>query len=128
MEILAGNLIIFGGFFLLLVLGIPVAFAIGLMTLAYVVANDIPIVLLVHRLSFALDTFSVLAIPLFILAAQLMNAATITNRIFAFAQALIGHIRGGLGQVNVLGSLVFSACRALPLRTWVASAKLNCAR
>ncbi len=108
MEILAGNLIIFGGFFLLLVLGIPVAFAIGLMTLAYVVANDIPIVLLVHRLSFALDTFSVLAIPLFILAAQLMNAATITNRIFAFAQALIGHIRGGLGQVNVLGSLVFS--------------------
>lgn len=108
MDILGGNVLIFGVFLLLLLAGVPIAFCMGLTTLVYVVVTGAPLTLLVHRLAFALDSFPVLAIPLFIFAGQLMNGVKITNHLYAFANALVGHMRGGLGHVNVLGSLFFS--------------------
>jgi tripartite ATP-independent transporter DctM subunit len=61
-----------------------------------------------RRMVDGLDSFPMLAVPLFILAATILNSAGITNHLFGFARALVGHIRGGLGHVNVLASLFFS--------------------
>src|SRR4029450_6096791 len=62
----------------------------------------------IHRMVGGLDSFPLLAVPFFILAGNLMNSAGITNRISNFALALVGWMRGGLGHVNVLGSVIFA--------------------
>jgi tripartite ATP-independent transporter DctM subunit len=64
--------------------------------------------LVVQRMSSGVDSFPLLAIPLFVLAGNLMNVGGIATRIFDFAVALVGHLRGGLAQVNILASLIFS--------------------
>jgi C4-dicarboxylate transporter DctM subunit len=94
----------------LILLGVPVAIALGVTAVGFYVAiGDWNILtLLPQRMLSATTAFTLLAIPFFILAGNLMNTGGITDRIFRFANACVGHIRGGLGQVNVLASLIFS--------------------
>src|SRR5690606_41263369 len=70
--------------------------------------GSIPLLSVVHRMVGGIDSFPLLAVPFFIYAGNLMNSAGITNRIFGFALALVGWLKGGLGHVNVVGSVVFS--------------------
>jgi tripartite ATP-independent transporter DctM subunit len=73
-----------------------------------VVSGDLPGFAVVHRMIGGIDSFPLLAVPFFILAGNLMNNAGITNRIYNFALALVGWLKGGLGHVNVVGSVIFA--------------------
>lgn len=95
-------------FMVLLVIGVPIAFSIGLAVLAVLVYSDLSVLVFVQRIANAADNFALLAIPLFILAGELMNRGGMTLRLVDFAQAVIGHIRGGLGHSCVLASLIFA--------------------
>ena len=89
--------------------GIPVAIAMAGASLIYVmVTGNVPDYVVIHRMVGGLDSFPLLAVPFFILAGNLMNSAGITNRIYNFALALVGWMRGGLGHVNVVGSVIFA--------------------
>ena len=95
--------------FTLLVLGVPIAVCLGGASLLYVaLSGSVPEVVVAQRMISGIDSFPLLAIPFFILAGNLMNNGGITNRIFDFAKALMGWMRGGLGHVNVGASIVFS--------------------
>ena len=101
--------ILFGLFLLLMILEVPVAFALILSSFsALIFGAGMPLEIVVQRMASGLDSFPLLAIPLFILAGNLLNSAGIANRIFNFAGALVGHLRGGLAQVNVLASMIFA--------------------
>jgi TRAP-type C4-dicarboxylate transport system permease large subunit len=89
--------------------GVPVAIAMAGSSLIFVMATGtVPDFVVIHRMVNGIDSFPLLAVPFFILAGNLMNSAGITNRIYNFALALVGWLRGGLGHVNVLGSVIFA--------------------
>ncbi|NRA15559.1 MAG: TRAP transporter large permease [Oceanospirillaceae bacterium] len=98
------------GLVLLIFLGLPIAISLGFTAVTTYLALDMSFLLqmLPQRMYAATTSFTLLAIPFFILAGSLMNTGGITERIFRFAGALVGHIRGGLGQVNIVASLIFS--------------------
>ena len=95
-------------FMALFVLGFPVVIAIAVPALIYVLVSGFPLELMAQRMTYALDSFPLVAVPVFIFVGSLMNQAGITSRIFHFANTLGGRVPGGLAQVNVIGSLVFS--------------------
>ncbi|NQV32204.1 MAG: TRAP transporter large permease [Phycisphaeraceae bacterium] len=95
-------------FFVTLCLGVPVAFALGLASLAYVIGTGVPLVVIPQKMYAGIDVFVLLCIPGFILAGNLMNASGITSRIIALCNALVGHLRGGLGLANVGASMLFA--------------------
>jgi TRAP-type C4-dicarboxylate transport system permease large subunit len=96
-------------FLLLMSGGIPVAIAMAGASLIYLVYQDTtPPFVVIHRMVSGIDSFPLLAVPFFILAGNLMNNAGITNRIYNYALALVGWLKGGLGHVNVVGSVVFA--------------------
>lgn len=96
-------------FFGLLIIGVPIFVALGAASFAYVYfIGHIPAFVVLHRMAGGVDSFPLIAVPFFILAGNLMNSAGITNRIFAFATAAVGWLRGGLGHVNVLASVIFA--------------------
>ena len=99
--------ILFGTFALALIGGVPVAVSLGLASLAYLLYAGIPIVVMPQKMYAGMDVFVLLCIPGFILAGNLMNNGGITERIVRFASALVGWMRGGLGQVNIAGSMLF---------------------
>ncbi len=103
-------LVIFATLVGLMLLGVPVAVAMGLTAvLAYIVKGQEFILTMVAQRMYSTTTaFTLLAIPFFILAGNLMNTGGITQRVFSFALALVGHFRGGLGHVNVVASMIFS--------------------
>jgi tripartite ATP-independent transporter DctM subunit len=89
--------------------GVPVAIAMCAASLIYVMATkNIPDFVVIHRMYGGVDSFPLLAVPFFIFAGNLMNSAGITNRIYNFALALVGWMKGGLGHVNVVGSMIFA--------------------
>ena len=97
------------GFFGLLALGIPVAVALaGASIIFALVDGSIPLLAIVHRMVGGVDSFPLLCVPFFIFAGMLMNTSGITERIYDFAVAAVGWMRGGLAQVNVVGSVVFA--------------------
>ncbi|RAH98422.1 ABC transporter permease [Acuticoccus sediminis] len=102
--------LILGALVVLIAMGVPVAVALGLTATGfYMLSGDFHILaMLPQRMYSGTTAFTLLAIPFFILAGNLMNTGGITERIFRFANACVGHIRGGLGQVNVVASLIFS--------------------
>lgn len=95
-------------FVALFVFGFPVVVAIAVPALIYVIASGFPIELIAQRMTYALDSFPLVAVPVFIFVGSLMNQSGITSDIFRFAHTLAGRVPGGLAQVNVLGSLIFS--------------------
>jgi tripartite ATP-independent transporter DctM subunit len=100
--------LLLGTFTLLFVFGWPVVLAILGPSVVYVLMHDLPIELIGQRMSYALDSFPLVAVPVFIFVGNLMNQAGVTERIFRFADTLVGRIPGGLAQVNVFASLIFS--------------------
>lgn len=97
------------GFFGLMALGVPVAIALaGAGVLFSLVDGSIPLLAIVHRMVGGVDSFPLLCVPFFVFAGMLMNTSGITERIYDFAVAAVGWMRGGLGQVNVVGSVVFA--------------------
>jgi tripartite ATP-independent transporter DctM subunit len=96
-------------FLVFICVGVPVAVALGGASLLYVMLEDnTPHLVVVHRMMAGVDSFPLLAIPFFIMAGSLMNSAGITTRIYDFALALVGWLKGGLGHVNVVGSVIFA--------------------
>lgn len=92
-----------------LIAGLPVFIALAGSSLIYThFIVHIPDFVVLHRMAGGLDSFPLLAVPFFILAGNLMNSAGITNRIYDFAVAIAGWMRGGLAQVNIIGSVIFS--------------------
>ena len=104
---MAGTLITL--FFATLLLGIPVAFTMGIagLTAIFVDGSLNPLVA-TQRMFAGIDSFPLMAVPFFILAAELMTACGLTNALLRFANALVGHVRGGLGHVNILASMLFA--------------------
>src|SRR5256885_8055026 len=101
--------VLIGSFLALMLLGLPVALAMAVASLVYILATGItPDGTLAQRMIAGIESFPLLAVPFFILAGNLMNIAGITGRIYNFAVALVGWMRGGLGQVNIIGSVIFS--------------------
>src|SRR5664279_1970337 len=97
------------GFLALMVTGIPVAIAMAGASLIYFwLSGTSPPMVVVHRMISGIDSFPLLAVPFFILAGNLMNNAGITNRIYNFALALVGWLKGGLAHVNIIGSVIFA--------------------
>jgi tripartite ATP-independent transporter DctM subunit len=101
--------LLFAMLFGLIALGAPVAVALALPSLVFILLEGrVPDIVVMHRMINGVDSFPLLAVPFFILAGNLMNTAGITNRIYDFAKALVGWMRGGLGQVNIGGSVIFA--------------------
>jgi len=101
--------ILLSSFVILMLLGLPVALAMaGSSLLFLLVSGTIPDVVVAQRMIAGIESFPLLAVPFFILAGNLMNIAGITSRIYNFAISLVGWMRGGLGQVNIIGSVIFS--------------------
>jgi tripartite ATP-independent transporter DctM subunit len=99
--------ILFGVFAVLLMLGVPVAFALAASALATVFYLDLPSIVVVQQIVAGAGVVSLIAIPLFVFAGEIMLRGGISERIIALAAAAVGHLRGGLGQVNVVSSLLF---------------------
>lgn len=106
------GLAMLGYMILLLGIGLGAAFAMGLSGVVYFSVTrglaEIPFEILVQRVVSGIDSFTLLAVPLFIFVGHLMNESGATTRLFAFANDLVGHFRGGLAQVNVLASMLFA--------------------
>ena len=97
---------LFGGIFL----GIPIAFAIAISGMAYLVFESaVPLLVVAQRMVVGVDSFTLLAIPLFVLAGALMAEGDITPRIMRFASSMVGHIPGGLAMVMVVSCMLFGA-------------------
>ena len=97
-------------FLLILMIGTPVVFALlfapGFMT--WVTGNERDLSILYRNVYTGIDNFALMALPFFMLAGEIMNRGGITNRLVEFAQAFMGHLRGGLAQVNILSSILFA--------------------
>jgi tripartite ATP-independent transporter DctM subunit len=99
--------VLFGTFVFLLAIGTPVAFCLGAASFATVIFIGLPPVVVFQRLNSGVSVFALMAIPFFIYAGDLMVRGDIARRLVGLAGALVGHIRGGLGQVNILASVMF---------------------
>lgn len=102
-------IVVFALFIILLILGAPLYLSMLLSSLAYFAAHpEISSMMIMQKLYGSLDSFVLVAIPLFMFAGNIMNTGGITNRIFGFCKAMIGHRKGGLAYVNILASFIFA--------------------
>ena len=92
----------------LLLTGMPIAFVMAVTSAVYLYVADIDLSMLTQRMTTAVDSFLILAIPFFYLAGELMNACKLTDRIVTMSKAFVGHIHGGLAQVNIVASMIFA--------------------
>lgn len=100
--------VLFISFLLLLALGVPVAYSLGISSAIYFLATGMPMNTMTQRFFSGLDSFTLLCVPGFILAGNLMNSGGITPRIIGFCNKMVGHIRGGLSLANVVASMIFA--------------------
>ncbi|ARS91025.1 TRAP transporter large permease [Natrarchaeobaculum aegyptiacum] len=118
MELALIALLFLGTLLVLYAVGVPVAVAMGLTVLTVMLSPFGPSLnpsLVSNQLLYGLNTFTLLAIPFYLLLGRLMNRSGMTSDIFAFANAIIGHIKGGIGYVNVTASMIFSGMSGLAL-------------
>ncbi|GFI11021.1 MAG: TRAP transporter large permease [Lachnospiraceae bacterium] len=101
--------LLFIGFIVLLVLGVPVAFSIALSSVAVMAKGDVPLLMMVQRMFTATDSFSLIAVPFFIFAGDLMAKGKVSKVLVEFAEAMLGMIKGGLSIVAVLAGMFFAA-------------------
>jgi tripartite ATP-independent transporter DctM subunit len=102
-------------FILLLALGVPVAFAIGLSAVCTILYEGLPVAVLFQQMMSGMNIFSFLAIPFFVFSGELMLHGGIAEKIVAFARSLVGHIRGGLGMSNVVACTLFGGVSGSPV-------------
>src|SRR3954451_20048952 len=108
-------MILSGSFGLFLILGVPVAFAIGLSCVAAISFEGIPIAVVFQRMVSGMNIFSFLAIPFFIFSGELMLHGGIAQKIVDLAKSAVGHVRGGLGMANVLACTLFGGVSGSPV-------------
>lgn len=101
--------VLFGTFSILLIIGVPVAFCLGLASMATLLYLDIPMVVAFQRMAAGVDVFALLAIPFFIYAGELMNQSGIAIRLVRLAESMLGRLKGGLGHVSVFSCMMFGA-------------------
>lgn len=101
--------LLFVSFFVLLLLGIPVAIAIGVASLVALASQGVPLMLIVQRMFAGVDSFALIAVPFFILAGDLMSEGKVSEKLVEFADAVFGFLRGGLTIVAVLAGMFFAA-------------------
>ena len=101
--------LLIGVLFLLLIMGLPVAFALGIASLMTFYVLDIPLIVGFQRMAASMNLFALMAIPFFVFAGDLMHRAGIAERLIRVADAALGQRRGGLGQVGVGASMMFGA-------------------
>ena len=102
-------LLMMGLLFLFLILGMPIAFTIGFPSILYIIiVNPEWLIIVPSRIFAGMNVFVFLAIPFFIMAGEIMSESKITDRIIKFTDSLVGHVRGGLAQVNVISSMFFA--------------------
>jgi tripartite ATP-independent transporter DctM subunit len=99
--------VLFGSFTLLMIIGTPIAFCLGIASFLTVLYMNLPPLVVFQQMNSGMNVFTLLAIPFFIYSGDLMVRGGIASRIVAFAGALVGHLRGGLGQVNIAASTLF---------------------
>lgn len=99
--------ILFGTFVTLMLIGMPIAFCLGLASLATVLYLGLPPIVVFQQMNSGMNVFAMMAIPFFIFAGDLMVRGGIAHRLIRFAAGLVGHLRGGLGQVNIIASTLF---------------------
>lgn len=99
--------ILFGTFTLLMLIGTPIAFCLGIASFATVLYMGLPPIVVFQQLNSGMNVFAMMAIPFFIFAGDLMVRGGIAHRLIRFAAGLVGHLRGGLGQVNIVASTLF---------------------
>jgi len=99
----------FVAFLLLLALGVPIIFVLGLTSAIYMIASGTPLIALAQRMFVGMDSFVLMAIPFYILVGNLMSSGDITRQIVKWCRTLVGHIPGGLAHVNVLASVLFAS-------------------
>jgi tripartite ATP-independent transporter DctM subunit len=97
-----------GTFLVLFLFGFSVVAAMSIPSLVYIIINKVPLSMVATKFHFALDSFPLIAVPIFIFAGNLMNTSGITKRLFDFADAVVGRMYGGLAQVNIFASLIFA--------------------
>ena len=95
-------------FIILLFIGLPLVFVLGLTGMTYIIIQDNSLLLVPQRMFVQIDSFVLMAVPLFLLAGNLLSEGGFTVRILKFCKAFVGHVRGGLGYVNVLASMLFA--------------------
>ena len=95
--------------FILFLCGVPITFSLGVASLVGLLLMDVPLLVIAQRLWTAVDTFTLVAVPLFILAGDLMSRGGISRRLVDFAQALVGHLTSGLAMVAVVACMFFAA-------------------
>jgi len=100
--------VVVASFLVLFMLGFPVVLAIAIPCIVYMIGNDLPLDLIAQRTLYALDSFPLIAVPVFIFVGSLMNSAGISGYIYRFANTAVGRLPGGLAQVNIFGSLIFA--------------------
>lgn len=96
--------IFFITFIILLLIGVPISISIGASAVLGCLVLDYPMMVIGQKMVTGVDSYLLIAIPLFILAGNLMNAGKITDKIFSFAKELVGWIPGGLGHANIVAS------------------------
>lgn len=101
--------VLFISFAVLLLLGVPVGFTIAIAAFVTLVVGDVPALMMVQRIFTAQDSFSLIAVPFFILAGDLMSKGAVSKVLVEFAESLLGWIRGGLTIVSVLAGMFFAA-------------------
>ncbi|MGI5966132.1 MULTISPECIES: TRAP transporter large permease [Anaerotruncus] len=105
---------------LFLAIGVPIAFGLGLASLFYLMANGMPISMVPQKMTISLENFIFIALPLFILAGEIMNTGGLTQKLVNVARAIVGRFRGGLAYVNVLVSMLFGGVQGLATADTVA--------
>ena len=108
-------------FLVLFMLGFPVVLAIALPCLTYIFVKDLPIDLVAQRTLYSLDSFPLVAVPVFLFVGSVMNRAGISRYIYRFADTAVGRLPGGVAQVNIFGSLIFAGMSARRSPTSAAS-------
>ncbi|MGL6111761.1 MAG: TRAP transporter large permease subunit, partial [Rubrivivax sp.] len=102
-------LVLLGSFFVLMMLGVPVAYALGMASLIGALWIELPLDAVMIQIASGVNKFSLLAIPFFVLAGAIMAEGGMARRLVAFAGVFVGFLRGGLSLVNILASTFFGA-------------------
>lgn len=100
--------VLFLSFIVLIFLGVPIAFSLGISSFMYIFLNDISLTIIAQKMYSGIDSFVLVSIPGFVLAGNLMNSGGITKRIISFCDAIVGFIQGGLALANVVASMLFA--------------------
>ena len=101
-------IVLFGVFIILIFIQVPVAFAMGISSMAALLVMGKPVLMIVANMFAAVDSFPLMAIPFFILAGEIMNNGGITKRIVNFSRSIVGFMKGGLAHVNIVASMFFA--------------------